>query len=386
MPCHESHRKQRLLHHRLDAAIDSAIAENRIVGTSVIVAENGRIAYRRAAGLADREAGRPVQDDTIFRLASVTKPIVTAALMQLVEAGQIALDDPVTRFLPAFRPRLPDGSEPTITIHQLLTHTSGLSYRFLEPEGSTYHELDISDGLDQPGLGLAENLVRLAKAPLAYAPGQDWRYSLGTDVIGGVIEAVTGRSLNEVVAERITGPLGMGDTAFGVRDLARLSGAYADGTPEPVTMTDGIAVPLFGTFTRFAPSRILDPASYPSGGAGLAGTIDDLFTFFEAIRLGGAPILKSQTIATMLADHVGPTSQVQNPGWGFGYGWSVLGDTALADTPQTKGTIQWGGAYGHNWFIDPARNLTVIALTNTAFEGMAGRFPLDIRNAVYSRA
>ncbi len=368
---------------RLAAAIDKALAERRIVGTVVLVARNGEIVYRRAAGYADRESGTAMREDAIFRLASIAKPIVTAAAMRLVEEGRLSLQSPVTQWLPAFHPALVDGSTPEITIHHLLTHTSGLGYAFLEPSDGPYHKLNVSDGLDQPGLTLEENLSRLAAAPLAFAPGTGWRYSLGLDVLGGVLEQVEGRGLPEIVREKVTTPLGLEDTGFAVRDASRLAKAYADGDPAPVLMTDGIAVPLYGVAATFAPSRILDARSYPSGGAGVAGTAGDVLRFLEAIRTGGAPILGDKTIETMATDQVGPQAESQGPGWGFGYGWAVLVDPVATGTPQAPGTLQWGGAYGHSWFIDRANGVSAVALTNTAFEGMAGAFPTDIRNAVY---
>lgn len=166
---------------RLDRAIDNALADNRLVGTVVIVARGGKIAYRRAAGFADRESQKPMQTDSIFRFASVTKPFVTAAVMRLIEDGVVRLDDPVTRFLPDFQPRLSDGSVPVISIRHLLTHTSGLGYPFQEGSDGHYRRLDVSDGLDQPGLSLSENLRRLAAAPLTAAPGSGFRYSLGME-------------------------------------------------------------------------------------------------------------------------------------------------------------------------------------------------------------
>lgn len=368
---------------RLNAVIDIAIAEKRIVGTVVLVAKDGEIVYSRAAGLADREAGTEMREDAIFRLASITKPFVSAAAMRLVEEGRLDLDAPVTQWLPDFRPALPGGTQPDITIRQLLTHTSGLGYGFIEPADGPYHQLNVSDGLDQPGLSLDENLARLSAAPLYFAPGEGWRYSLGTDVLGGVLEKVEDRGLAEIVRDKVTAPLGIEDTDFTVRDPSRLVQAYADGDPEPRLMTDGIAVPMMGLDAIFAPSRILDPASYPSGGAGMAGTAGDVLRFLEAIRTGGAPILKPETVEAMVRDQVGPQTETQGPGWGFGYGWAVLIDPAPTGTPQAAGTLQWGGAYGHSWFIDRQNGLSVVALTNTAFEGMAGAFPTAIRDAVY---
>lgn len=368
---------------RLDAVIDRAIDEKRIVGAVVLVARNGEIVYHRAAGFADREAQRPMREDAIFLLTSVSKPFVTAAALKLTEEGKLPLDAPVTRWLPDFRPALPDGSRPEITVRHLLTHTSGLSYDFIEPSDGPYHRLNVSNGFDQPGLSLEENLSRLGAAPLAFAPGTQWRYSMSIDVLGGVLEKAEGRTLPEIVREKVTGPLGIEDTGFSVTDPARLVKPYADGDPEPVPMTDGIQVPLGGPGATFAPSRIFDPRSYPSGGAGMAGTAADVLRFLEVVRQGGEPILKPETIAAMVSAQVGPQAQTQGPGWGFGYGWAVLVDPEAAATPQAAGTLQWGGAYGHNWFIDRENGLSVVVLTNTAFEGMSGAFPRDIRNAVY---
>lgn len=371
---------------RVDDVLDRAIAERRIVGAVVMVARDGKVVHARAAGLADREAGRPMTRDAVFRLASITKPYVTAALMRMVEQGALPLHAPVARWLPEFRPRLPDGATPAITLAQLLTHSSGLGYRFLDPPGGPYHRLDVSDGLDQPGLSLAENLARLAEAPLYFAPGTGWRYSLGLDVLGAVLERVTGAALPDLVADLVTRPLGMNDTAFAVTDRDRLVAPYADHAPEPVPIHDGMDVPLWDSVATFAPSRILDPASYPSAGAGMAGTAGDVLAFLETIRQGGGAILRPGTVAAMMRPQVRAAGgRTQGPGWGFGYGWAVLETPAAAGTPQGKGTIQWGGAYGHSWFVDKAAGLTAVALTNTAFEGMSGAFPGEIRDAVYGR-
>jgi len=325
--------------------------------------------------------------DSIFRLASVTKSITSALAMQLVEQGWINLGDPVTDYLPDFRPKLACGETPTITLRHLLTHTSGLGYRFAERPDGPYNRLKVSDGSDQPDLSLKENLQRLQQAPLYFAPGESWRYSLGIDVLGGVIEQALGQSLADAVEERITGPLAMTDTAFHAIDPARLTTPYADGDPEPVAMLDGIELPSvlpgFDGSSRFVPRRIHNPASYPSGGSGLAGTASDILRFFESIRLGGGPILKPTTAAEMKDPQVGADVPGLPPGLGFGYGWSILLDPAIAGSPQSPNTIEWGGAYGHRWFVDPARKLTVVALTNTAFEGVFGAFPFSLRDAVY---
>ena len=373
-----------LLRAHLDFIIDRVLQERRLVGAVVLVSRHGEQIYRRAAGLADREAQTPMKEDSIFLLASVTKPIVTAAAMRLIEDGRIGLDEAVTCWLPDFKPRLPDGRIPTITVRHLLTHTAGLSYRTFEKSDSPYHALDISDGLDQPGLSVAENLRRLAEAPLVYEPGTAWRYSLAIDVLGAIIAAATEKPLQAAMRDLVTSPLGMSDTDFTVVDRGRLATPYANGTPEPVRIADGMAVSLFGAPVTFFPSRICNKASYASGGAGMAGTADDVLRFFESIGVGRDGLLRSETVKQMMGNQVGQAPETWGPGWGFGFGWAVLHDPALAATPQPKGTIQWGGVYGHNWFLDTANGLCVVILTNTAFEGMNGAFPNDIRDCIYT--
>jgi CubicO group peptidase (beta-lactamase class C family) len=373
------------LNARLDPVIDRAIAEHRLVGTVVLVARDGKVVYHRAAGLADREAERPMREDAVFRFSSVTKPFVSAAAMRLVEQGKLRLDDPVTKYLPDFRPKLADGTEPVITVRQLLNHTSGLTYGLAEPASHPYHALGVSDGLDRSGITLDENLRRLAKAPLGFPPGSAWRYSLAIDVLGGVMEKAAGAPLPQVVADTVTKPLGLADTGFVARDSARLAAAYVNAEPAPKRMTENMDVSLGATAVRFAPSRATDATAFPSGGAGMVGTAGDVLTFLETLRTGGAPILEPATVATMMKDQVGVQAATQGPGWGFGYGWAVLDDPAAAKTPQGAGTIQWGGVYGHSWFVDPTNRLTVVALTNTAFEGMNGAFTTQLRDAVYGR-
>lgn len=360
---------------RLDAVIDAAVAEERIVGTVVMVAENGEIVYSRAAGHADREAGKPTTEDTIFRLASVTKPLVAATTLALVDAGKIALDDPVTKYLPDFRPRLIDGTEPVITIRHLLTHTSGLQYGY--DAGA-----DISEGLTMPGRGMAENLEKIAAVPLMFAPGTAWRYSVAIDVLGGLLEQAVGASLPQIVADKVTGPLGLADTAFSVTDLDRLAVAYADGAPRPVRMGEPHKVEGKDGTLVFSPARIFDPTSFPSGGAGMAGTAGDILRFLEAIRKGGAPIV-SLSAVKLLADNAVGSFDTGVAGRGFSLGWSIMLDPALTRSPSSPGAWQWGGVYGHSWFVDPAKKLSVVSFSNTAVAGVNGAYPDAVRDAVY---
>lgn len=371
---------------RVDQAIDDAIAERRIVGAVVVIARDGELIYRRAAGFADREAERPLEEDAIFRVASMTKPLVSTAALALVEQGVLDLEAPVTRWLPDFRPALPDGTTPRITIQQLLTHTAGLSYGFLQPSDGSYHRAGVSDGLDQPGMSFEEELNRITEAGLAYAPGTAWGYSVAIDVLGSVIEEATGKPLPEVVSELVTSPLGMTDTGFSVTDSTRLAVPYADGEngEAPVRMSDPYTLPYFDLAgIRFAPSRTFDERSFPSGGAGMVGTAADFLAFFEAIRTGGGDVVGPENAQAMMTNQTADLEVISGPGWGFGYGGAVLIDPDLAHSPQSPGTWSWGGAYGQSWFVDPAQRLTIVALTNTAIEGMSGQFPTDLVQAVY---
>jgi CubicO group peptidase (beta-lactamase class C family) len=369
---------------RLDAAIDGATADERIVGAVVLVAEDGKLVYRRAAGLADREARTPMREDAVFRLASVTKPIVSTAALALVEQGKLRLDVPVTRFIPEFRPKLADGREPLITVRHLMTHTAGLTYGFFEPADGPYHRAQVSDGMDQPGLSIEENLRRIAAVPLSYEPGTAWGYSVATDVLGEVVARAAGEPLPRVVERLVTGPLGMADTSFVVGDPARLATPYGDAQPRPVRMGEPHLVPFGGGAVSFSPARAFDPTSYPSGGTGMVGTASDFRVFLEALRAGGGPVLAPASVEALTTNAIGDiTVNAMPEGWGFGLGVSVLKDPRPSGTPQSPGTWQWGGAYGHAWFVDPARNLTVVTLTNTALAGMVGPFPDSIRDAVY---
>ena len=367
---------------RIDEAFDRALAEQRLVGATVLVSRDGQLAYSRHAGLADREAGRPVADDTIFRLASLTKPMVTAATLALVEAGVIGLEDPVTRWLPGFQPQY-EGRAPAITVRQLLTHTAGLSYGFMQPEDGPYLKLKVSDGMDQPGLSFDDELGRIVEAGLFYPPGAAWLYSVSMDVLGAALEKAAGKSLPAIVAERVARPLGMAATGFAVTDAARLAVPYADGSP-PVRMGETCTVPFFDlSGIRFAPGRAFAVASFPSGGAGMVGTAREFLAFLEAIRTGGGGVVGPETARQMMSNQTGDLPIVTNgPGWGFGFGGAVHLDPALNGSVHSKGVWLWGGVYGHSWFVDPTRKLSVVIMTNTAIEGMTGAFAVDVAAAV----
>ncbi len=370
---------------KLEAALDAAVSEARIVGGVHLVSESGERFYQRAVGHSDREAGRTMAPETRFRLASVAKPIMTIVFMSLVEDGTIALDDPVTKFLPAFRPTLPDGRAPVITLHHLLTHTSGLGYRFLESEDGPYARANISDGLDQPGLSMAENLTRIASAFLYFEPGTAWRYSVGLDVMGAVAEAATGQTLQDLLDARVSVPLGLTSLRFHTPPAPDLATPYFSANPTPERMSDGIRPPLWGEGgVTFAPSRAHDAGSFPSCGAGLVGSAQDVVAVLESIRGHGPKVLNPDTIAAMTRSQIpADVLTLQGPGIGFGYGWGIVTDPVAANTGQPKGTMKWGGVYGNSWFMDPVNDRISVLLTNTAYEGMSGTLPADIVAAFY---
>lgn len=374
---------------RVDAVIDRALADQRLVGAVVLVSHGGHLVHRRAAGLADREAARPMSENALFRLASVSKPIVSTAAMVLAGQGRLGLDDAVTRWLPDFRPRLPDGSEPTITLRQLLTHTAGLGYRFLEPKGGgPYAQAGVSDGMDGSGLTLVENLRRIAQVPLLHAPGTAWLYSLATDVLGGVVQAASDAPLGDAVRKLVTGPLDMHDTGFfAAPHEDRLATPYVNSATAAPSRMAGPAVvtPFEGAVgIRFDPSRAFDATAFPSGGGGMIGSAGDFMRLLETLRKGGAPLLPQGLVDEMGRNHTGTQGPANAPGYGFGLGFSVLHDPAAAASPESAGTWRWGGAYGHSWFVDRARELSVVAFTNTLYEGMSGRFVDELRDAVYA--
>jgi CubicO group peptidase (beta-lactamase class C family) len=310
----------------------------------------------------------------------MTKPIVSVAALALVDQGKLSLDDPVTRWLPDFRPRLADGREPAITVRQLITHTSGLSYKFLEPPDGPYHRAEVSDGLAEPGLATDVNLRRLASVPLVYEPGTAWKYSLSIDVLGEVVARAGGGTLPEVLQRLVTRPLAMADTAFTVAERARLAWPYASGKP-PVRMAELHDLSMGGAGMRLSPARIFDPASFPSGGAGLAGTARDYLRFAEALRTGGAPILAPATARAVRENQIGELEvPFLGPGVRFGFGVGVVVDPVAIKTWRGRGSFGWGGVYGTDFWIDPEARLSVVALTN-----VAGDLPFggELERAIY---
>jgi CubicO group peptidase (beta-lactamase class C family) len=368
----------------VDGVVQKAVDDQQIVGAVLLVSVGGHLAYERAIGNADREAQRPAKLDTIFRWASLTKIVIAAATMALVERKTLSLEDPVTRFLPEFRPKMPDGRTPTITVRHLITHTAGLTYGICEPNGDgPYHRARVSDGMDQPGLSIETNLARIASVPLLREPGSGWGYSIATDVLGHLLSRAAQMPLPQLVREIVTAPLGMSDSSFTTTERDRLATAYSNGDSAPVRMGAHHLTPSDDGAISFAPDRMFNPDSYPSGGAGMSGTAADFMRLLETLRTGGAPLISKASVA-LLRDVHPDDFEVFIPGWKWRLGWPVLVDPSKTHTPQSPGTWLWGGVYGNSWFVDPARELSVVLLTNTAPAGMVGPLPDGIRDAIYA--
>lgn len=360
----------------------------RLVGAVVLVREHGVLRHASASGLADRGTATPMRRDHLFRLASVSKPLLTVVILRLVAEGVLDLDAPVQRWLPDFRPPLADGSRPPISLRQLLSHSSGLGYRFLEADAEgPYARAGVSDGMDAAALTLQDNVQRIAQVPLQFAPGSRWLYSLGTDVAGAVAEAATGETLHALFDRLLARPLGLRDTAFASAAPARLATPYVSDVPQPRRLREGeVVAPFEGTVgIGYSLARATDASRFASAGAGLVGTADEVMTVLDALRdVHASQLLPAALAAQMASPQVGAMGPEDPPGWGFGLGFAVLRDAAASGTPQSVGSWRWGGAYGHSWFVDPARGLSVVALTNTLYEGMHGAFVDELRDAVYA--
>ncbi|ARQ78092.1 serine hydrolase domain-containing protein [Oxalobacter formigenes] len=365
----------------VDAAIDKNIARGFTTGVLVCICFDGEMVYRRAAGLADREANCLMQENTLFRLASISKAFTSLAVAALVEQRKLSLDDSVSKWLPYFTPKLSNGFVPVITIRDLLCHMSGLDYRWAQKEDGPYAKAGVSDGLDITGLTLEENLKRLASAPLCFAPGSSWLYSLGPDVLGAVVAKVQGTDFRTALAELVTKPLGMTDTAFyaSESDRKRVAAPYYLDNGKLARMNDDqFLTSVDDRYFHFSPERVFHAEEYPSGGVGLVGTASDLMRLVETIRTGESPIADKGLMSQMSANQLG--DMMARPGFGFSLGWGVLVDPVEAVTPQTAGTLAWGGVYGSKWFADPARKLSVVTMTTTALDEVVS---VDVRNAIY---
>lgn len=369
---------------RLAKVWQDYVESGRIVGGMLLVAEEGEVRFASARGWADRENLRRVTPHTQFRLASLTKLLTSVLALRLCELGRLSLDEPITRWLADFRPRLADGAAATITLRHLLSHTAGLSYGFEQPVGNAYERAGVSDGLDHMGFDLRDNLTRLAGVPLLFAPGKAWGYSLATDVVGAIIEQASGVSLPQAIARWVTQPLAMHATGFVASDDQSLAVAYRDAASEPLRIGRADVLKLDSGEARLSATRVADPQAYPSGGAGLIGTAADYLKLLECLRKGGEPLLSPASTASLLGSAIGdlPISN-RGPGWKFALGPMVLTDPALAKHKQGPGTWSWCGLYGCHYWVDPAAGISLVALTNTAVTGAWGGFAEALVDALY---
>lgn len=362
---------------RLDAAMQAYVDARKAGGGVAYVARAGGVVHLRGYGMADAEAGRVMSPDTLFRLASMTKPVTSVAALMLIEEGRLALEDPVSRYLPAFsapRVAVADGSdaelrfEPAkrpITIRDLMTQTSGIPYGFGQ-SGALWKAAGLSGGYylerDEPMSALVE---RMAALPLDAQPGERFVYGHSTDILGVIIEQVSGMSLDAFFRERIFVPLGMKDTHFYVpaEDAHRLSAVYA-ADAGGIRRAEG-AEPLDGQghFVE-GPRRVF------SGGAGLVGTAADYGRFAQMLlnggELDGVRLLSPRGVALMTANHVGDrfaNDYAPRPGMGFGLGVAVALDPGAAGMYGSAGSYGFSGAYFTSFWIDPEERMVMIVMT-----------------------
>lgn len=368
---------------RIGTWMQTYIDARRFAGASVLVAQGGKEVYYHDCGLRDVEANQPWQRDTVARIYSMTKPVTSVAIMMLAERGIFHLDAPLSDFIPAFSDMQClvkgatsiDQTEPctTPTLHQLLTHTSGLSYGF-NPGilGAEMVEQYIEFRGDK--LNMAQMTDKVAALPLAFAPGTRWEYSVATDVLGRVIEVVTGKTLEQFFIDEIFDPLAMNETRFVVPPEAkdRFAACYTPlaGNAFSVGKVDKGADTL-----RLMDGADKSPFLKPqiqSGGGGLVGTIDDYLKFTEMMRTGGAGLIGPKTLDFMMRNHLGgdiaamgPSSFAEQPmeGMGFGLGGAVVLDPGRARSPGSVGDFSWGGMASTAFWIDPVFDLSVIFFT-----------------------
>ena len=359
------------------------VDDGRLPGWLITVSRHGRRAYVAAHGSRDLEAGTPVETDTLWRIYSMTKPITSVAAMMLYEEGGFELTDPVSRFIPSFGDvRVFDGgsdlkavtvpaTEP-VRIWHLLTHTSGLTYGFHRA-----HPVDAmhrAAGFEwdwPPGTDLAQACDIWASLPLLFQPGTEWNYSVSTDVLGRVVEVVSGQRLDEFFASRIFGPLGMTDTSFWTDDATRLAALYTRGRDGRAARLDALG------------DAVLSPPTMLSGGGGLVCTAADYDRFTQMLldrpdspagELDGVRLLGPRTVRYMARNHLpgnldlkafGRPLYAETPfrGVGFGLGFAVTIDPVPGQVISSKGELTWGGAASTGFWIDPAEELTVSFFT-----------------------
>ena len=363
---------------RIDGWMRQLVESGRLAGLSVNVMRRGQIAFSAAHGLADLARKTPFSGDTVTRIYSMTKPLTSVAVMQLYEEGRFQLDDPVARFLPEFSGmqvatggnRAKIETEPArrgISVRDLLTHTAGLTYGFMD--ATLVDALYRAKGADflRPDSSLAEVTRIVAGLPLLAQPGAAWNYSVATDVLGRLVEVVSGTPFADYLRERVIRPLGMADTDFHVRpeNMERFAACYIYDAERRLKLYDDARATVFAK-----------PPAIASGGGGLVSTAADYLRFCRFVlnrgELDGVRLLGRKTVDLMLMNHLrGDLAALGTPrfaetsydGIGFGLGFSVMLDPARAQIMGSPGEVAWGGLASTAFWIDPAEDLAVVLLT-----------------------
>jgi CubicO group peptidase (beta-lactamase class C family) len=378
------------------------IDAGQLAGTLTLISRRGKVVYCEGRGHLEVERRRPVAPDSVWRIYSMTKPITSVGLMMLYEQGRFQLSDPVERFIPSWSNLsvFVSGDHPSfvttpaarpMTIRDLLTHTSGLTYGYLEPRSNVdaaYRRLGVGDHT-KAGYTLADMIAALAELPLEFSPGTRWNYSIATDVVGHLIEVISGQRLDAYLAENVFGPLGMRDTGFTIRDaqVPRFAANYERRPDGSLQLVDDPAR------SRYA------QAAFLSGGGGLVSTALDYYRFTRMLlnggELDGVRLLGRKTVELMTANHLpdgqdiaplalpGMFTGVPYAGLGFGLGFSVVQSPARAQIPGSPGAYAWAGAAGTVFWNDPVEDLNVIFMTQIM---LASTYPLgrELRVLTYA--
>ncbi len=360
---------------RISTMVQSSVDRGEVVGAVTLVARHGQVVWLRANGQGDREHAKPMRTDSIFRICSMTKPIVSLGIMMLYEEGRFQLDDPISKYIPEFAdPKVlvtPKEAKPytipathPITIRNLLTHTSGLTYNWDPVLGSYYKEANIASGLLPFEGTIGESVKRLARLPLLFNPGERWNYGLNIDVLGYLIEVVSGQPLDQFLKQRIFEPLGMSDTFFYVPSdkLDRLATAY--------TWYEGKGLSRFpdtpiteGSFSYSADYPVRGPKKLFSGGAGLCSTASDYARFCQLMlnhgKLGKTQLISRKSVELMTHDQLGP----KFPEQAFGLGFGIDGVKTPLHELGSVGQYQWGGFFYTGFTIDPQEDMITVFMS-----------------------
>lgn len=366
----------------MGTVLETRIAAGHLPGAVVLLARQGRIAWHEAYGRRDPVGDAPMRTDAIFRIYSMTKPLVSVGVMMLVEEGRLLLGEPIGKYLPDLAEMqvavAGGGTVPAaapITIQDLLRHTSGLTYEFRG--NGPVQQAYAAAGIARRGQSNADQVAMLGRLPLLHQPGTRWEYSRSTDVLGRLIEVVAGQSLGEFLAARICGPLGMADTGFHVppEKQGRLAEGFAT-DPD----TGAAAMTLL---------EVREPPSFESGGGGMVGTAADYLRFAQMLAEGGAyngrRLLSRKTVELMSSDHLGGipgAGDILPLGHGFGLGFAVRKDRGIAATPGSVGSFFWSGMAGTFFWIDPVERLTAVFMMQGV--GQREYYRNLVRNLVYA--